>query len=241
MGAVLHRAGEGEAIFGGRIVIKADFERICITESVFRRARPGAGPHVHREHVDSFYVLDGELAVLVRDQEHRLGRGACVGLPAGLVHGFRSTAPARFLNVHTPAGGFADNLRALDRGEPGGFDSVDVPAGGGRPASDAILVDAGAGERIVEDGSVTTIKIQRHELSLLEVELEPAIGWPGPRSASAAVTALYVLDGEAELRHDAERLELDAGSFAALAPGVDHALVGGPVSSRVLVIRAGLA
>jgi quercetin dioxygenase-like cupin family protein len=238
MRAVVHGAREGEAVFGGRIVIKTDFEQLCITESRFRSARPGAGPHFHRQHADTFYVLDGELAVLVRDREHRVGRGACVCLPAGVVHGFRSTAPARFLNLHAPAGGFANNLRELERGEPGGFDSVDAPAGSGLPASDAILIGAGEGERVVEDGSVTTIKLARDELSVAELGLEPGFRAAEPRGYDSAVVAVYVLEGQAELQHGEETLALDRGSFVALPPGVEHAFYGGPVSSGLLVIRA---
>jgi quercetin dioxygenase-like cupin family protein len=59
MDGVALRAGEGEALFGGRSVIKADFEELSITESLFPDARPGASPHFHRQHADSFYVLDG--------------------------------------------------------------------------------------------------------------------------------------------------------------------------------------
>jgi quercetin dioxygenase-like cupin family protein len=235
--AVLHRAGEGEALFDGRIVIKADFEQICITESSFPCARPGADPHFHRQHADSFYVLDGELAVHVCDREHRLDRGACVCFPAGVVHGFRSTAAARFLNLHTPAGGFAGNLRALQRGEPGGFDSIDAPAGSGLPASNAILLAAGKGERRAAVGSVTTTKIDREELSVAELELQPGIAWTVPR-ADGGITAFYVLQGEAELRLGHGPLALDPGSFVALSPGAAHALAGGPAGSRLLVMRS---
>jgi mannose-6-phosphate isomerase-like protein (cupin superfamily) len=131
MDGVVLRAGEGEALFGGRIVIKADFEELSITESLFPDARPGASPHFHRQHADSFYVLDGELAFLVEDEEKPLPQNACVYAPPNVVHGFRSTSPARFLNFHTPDGGFAENLQARDRGEPGGFDSFDAPVGSG--------------------------------------------------------------------------------------------------------------
>src|SRR6185312_12171035 len=61
MPGVVHRAGEGEAVFGGRIVIKANFDELCITESLFPDARPGAESHFHRRHADSFYVLEGGL------------------------------------------------------------------------------------------------------------------------------------------------------------------------------------
>src|SRR6266540_4580591 len=72
MDGVVYRAGEGEALFGGRIVIKADFDELCITESLFGDARDGASPHYHRHHADSFYVLEGGLAVLIKDEEKML-------------------------------------------------------------------------------------------------------------------------------------------------------------------------
>ena len=126
MDGVVLRAGEGEALFGGRIVLKATFEQLCITESLFPDARDGAEPHYHRHHADSFYVLEGDLAVLVHDEEKLLEPGAFVTAPPEVVHGFRSTSRARFLNFHTPDGRFAEHLRERDRGEPGGFDSIDA-------------------------------------------------------------------------------------------------------------------
>src|SRR5439155_4475653 len=105
MDGVVLRAGEGEALFGGRIVLKADFDQLTITESLFPDARDGAEPHYHRHHADSFYVLEGGLAVLVRDDEKMLDPHACVCAPPRVVHGFRSTLRARFLNFHTPDGG----------------------------------------------------------------------------------------------------------------------------------------
>src|SRR4029078_7596222 len=76
MDAVVLRPGEGESLFNGRIVIKADFDQLCITESHFDSARDGASPHFHRQHADSFYVLEGGLAVLVVDEEKLLSANA---------------------------------------------------------------------------------------------------------------------------------------------------------------------
>lgn len=238
MSGVAHRAGEGEALFGGRIVIKADFEQLCITDSLFDRARPGAGPHVHRQHADSFYVLEGELAFLVKDEELRLGPGACVCAPAGVVHGFRSTSPARFLNFHTPDAGFASNLRARDRGEPGGFDSVDAPVDTGLPASNAILLHAGEGERLESHNRIATIKIGREELALIELELEPGFEGPEPHTHDDHVDSFYVLDGEVEFLVGDEKLLVGAGSFAAAPPGVVHTFSNGPGRSRLLNVHA---
>jgi quercetin dioxygenase-like cupin family protein len=238
MTALLHRAGEGEALFGGRIVIKASFDQLCITESYFPDARDGAGPHFHRRHADSFYVLEGELAFLVQDAEHALGPGACACAPPEVVHGFRSTSSARFLNFHTPDGGFADNLRARDRGEPGGFDSVDSPVGSGLPGSTAILHRAGEGERLESDERIATIKVGREELALIEFELEPGFTGPEPHTHDDHVDSFYVLDGEVEFLVGEETLMLGAGSFVAAPPGVVHTFAGGSERSRLLNIHA---
>lgn len=238
MAAVVHRPGEGEALFGGRIVLKAHFDELCVTESLFTDARPGADPHLHRRHADSFYVLEGELAFLVHDEEHALGAGGCVCAPPGVVHGFRSTTRTRFLNIHTPDGGFAGNLRARGRGEPGGFDSVDVQPGSGLPASDAVLLGAGEGERLEGCEPVTTAKIDRVELSLVELELEPGFEGPEPHAHDHRVDAFYVLEGEAEFVVGGETLLLGAGSFVAAPPGVVHTFSSGGRRSRLLNVRA---
>ena len=238
MAAVVHRQGEGEALFGGRIVLKAGFEQLSITESWFDSARPGADAHVHRRHADSFYVLEGELAFLVQDEEHVVGPNGCLCAPPGVVHGFRSTSPARFLNFHTPDGGFADNLRALDRGEPGGFDSFDASVGSGLPGSNATLLHAGEGEKVEADNRLATIKIEREELSLVEFELEPGFEGPEPHAHDDHVDSFYVLEGEAEFLVGGERLLVGAGSFVAAPPGVEHTFSSGPGRSRLLDVHA---
>jgi quercetin dioxygenase-like cupin family protein len=239
MEGVVLRAGEGEALFGGRIVIKADFEQLCITESLFPDARPGADPHFHRQHADSFYVLEGGLAVLVRDDEKMLAPHACACAPPEVVHGFRSTSRARFLNFHTPYGGFAENLRARDRGEPGGFDSVDAPAGTGPPAADAVFLPAGEGERLEGTNRTATIKIGREELALIEFELEPGFAGPDPHSHDDHVDSFYVLEGEPEFLVGGERLRLGPGSYVAAPIGLVHTFSNpGPARARLLNVHA---
>jgi quercetin dioxygenase-like cupin family protein len=238
MAGVVHRAREGESLFGGRIVLKASFEQLCITESWFDSARDGASPHIHLRHVDSFYVLEGELAVLVDDEEVLLRPGAFASAPPELVHGFRTTQPTRFLNFHTPDGGFADNLRDRDRGGPGGFDSIDAEPGSGRPGSDGTVLRAGEGERLEFDDRVATIKAGRDELALIELELAPGFEGPEPHTHDDDVDAFYVLDGEVGFQVGSEQLLLGAGSFVAAPPGVLHTFTGGAHASRLLNVHA---
>jgi quercetin dioxygenase-like cupin family protein len=239
MAGVVLKLGEGESLFGGRIVLKATFPELCITESFFDSARDGASPHIHHLHADSFYVLEGGFAVLVHDEEHVLPSGGCVCAPPEVVHGFRTTAPARFLNFHTPDGGFADNLRARNRGEPGGFDSVDVEPGSGRPPTDAVLLAAAEGERLNGPNRVATIKVGREEIAMIEFELEPGFEGPDPHSHDDHVDSFYVLDGEVAFLMDGETLRLGPDSFVAAPLGVEHAFSNpGPGRARVLNVHA---
>jgi quercetin dioxygenase-like cupin family protein len=238
VGAIVLGPGQGERLFGGRIVIKSGLEQLCITESFYEGARPGAEPHYHERHADSFYVLEGELAVLVHDEEHPVGPAAYVCAPPGVVHGFRSTTTTRFLNFHTPDGGFADYLRARDRGEPAGFDSIDVPPGSGRPPDDAILLGADGGERLEANNRVATIKAGREELSLIVFELEPEFEGPSPHAHDDHVDSFYVLEGEARFVAGDETLLLGAGSFVAAPIGDVHTFTAGPGPSRLLNVHA---
>jgi quercetin dioxygenase-like cupin family protein len=219
---VVLRPGEGEALFGGRIVLKASFDQLTITESHFPDARDGATPHLHHHHVDSFYVLEGGMAVLVHDEEKLLDPGAFVSAPPEVVHGFRTTSRSVFLNFHTPDGGFADNLRARNRGEEGGFDSVDAEPGSGRPPTEAVFLRPGEGERLETDTRVATIKLGREELALIEFTIEPGFGGPDPHAHDDHIDSFYVLDGEVDFFLGDEWMRLPAGSFVAAPLGFTH-------------------
>jgi mannose-6-phosphate isomerase-like protein (cupin superfamily) len=239
MAGVVLRPGEGESLFDGRIVLKATFPELCITESFFPDARDGASPHIHHRHADAFYVVDGGFAVLVHDEEHDLEPGGCVCAPPEVVHGFRTTSQARFLNFHTPDGGFAENLRARNRGEPGGFDSVDVEPGRGAPPTDAVLLAAGGGERLEGPNRVAWIKIGREEIAAIEFELEPGFEGPDPHAHDDHIDSFYVLDGEATFLMDGQTTRLGPGGFVAAPLGVEHAFSNpGPGRARVLNVHA---
>jgi quercetin dioxygenase-like cupin family protein len=222
MAGVLLKPGEGESLFDGRIVLKATVEQLCITESHFPDARDGADPHFHRRHADSFYVLEGGMAVLVHDEEKLLDQGAFACAPPEVVHGFRTTSRSVFLNFHTPDGGFADNLRARNRGEEGGFDSVDAPPGSGKPPTEAIYLRPGEGERLDANNRVATIKAGREEIALIEFELQAGFEGPDPHSHHDHVDSFYVLEGEVDFLVEDEWHRLPEGSFVAAPIGVTH-------------------
>ena len=69
-------------------------------------------PHVHDDHADSFYVLEGEVEFFQDGEWHRAGPGTFLSVPPNVEHGFRSCGGAfRVLNIHAPNAGFIDRLR----------------------------------------------------------------------------------------------------------------------------------
>jgi quercetin dioxygenase-like cupin family protein len=113
-----------EAVIGGhelvaqrplRVALLADVEEIGISESWGEAGGPSPPPHVHRRHVESFYVLEGELTFTTNGSEVRAGAGTWVQIPPGVPHTFAFTGdgPTRFLDVHTPGCGYGAFLRGL--------------------------------------------------------------------------------------------------------------------------------
>jgi uncharacterized RmlC-like cupin family protein len=70
-----------------------------------RTAKGGPPPHVHRDHEELFYVLEGRY-VFVRDRtEFELTAGESVVIPRGTRHHYRTLiAPSRTLILIVPAG-----------------------------------------------------------------------------------------------------------------------------------------
>lgn len=124
---------------GRKLVILADRPELALCFNSQASGQPGAGPHIHREHADAFHVLDGRLTLIVGPdtEELHVHAGEVAVVPPGVVHGFRndSGAPATWLNLHTPNGGFADYLRGARDGVQVVWDSYEPPADGGLPAS----------------------------------------------------------------------------------------------------------
>jgi quercetin dioxygenase-like cupin family protein len=100
-----------------RIVLLADVEAIAVAE-VSSEAQGDSPPHVHADHVESLFVLDGELALTVDGGALRAPAGTWVQVPAGAAHAVApaGTEPVRYLDVHTPSCGFGAYLRALAGG-----------------------------------------------------------------------------------------------------------------------------
>ena len=110
------------------VLVLSDRDELHATWSRFAAGRDGAGRHIHHDHTDLFYVLEGELTVkLADDEEIAAGAGTLVSIPPMVVHGFRnaSDADVKYLNLHAPGCGFIPYMRGLRDGEPIDFDQAD--------------------------------------------------------------------------------------------------------------------
>ena len=64
----------------------------------------GPGPHKHTWSDETFYILDGEIAVLIGEEIKTVRAGDFLMVPRNTRHAFRVTSEtARFLNSYTPA------------------------------------------------------------------------------------------------------------------------------------------
>jgi mannose-6-phosphate isomerase-like protein (cupin superfamily) len=108
--------GEGEIVTDRperTLRILAELEQVIVTWFRYEPGEKGPEPHVHRQHTDAFYVLEGEVEFHTDDGPRRAGHGSFFAAPRGTVHGFRNPGPAplRVLNIHAPEGGFVGRVR----------------------------------------------------------------------------------------------------------------------------------
>jgi len=70
--------------------------------------KPDSGPgpyHFHAESDNVYFVLDGEISVIVEGEEFRLGRDDALFIPPGLRHATANCGdrPARFIEIYAPS------------------------------------------------------------------------------------------------------------------------------------------
>jgi quercetin dioxygenase-like cupin family protein len=95
---------------------------------VDERAKRGVSVplHLHRDDVESFYVVEGEITFYIGDQPGvRASAGSFAHLPGGTVHGFRiESETARYLILTTPRHGQFYRAITLPS-RPGGLPPVE--------------------------------------------------------------------------------------------------------------------
>ena len=104
---------DGKALpnpIGGRMVVKVRDEDTgggySVHDNTIPPGSPGPLPHIHRNHDEAFYVLEGELTVRVGPRKIMAPAGSFVVVPRGAVHqpSNPGTEPARVLLIFSPAG-----------------------------------------------------------------------------------------------------------------------------------------
>jgi mannose-6-phosphate isomerase-like protein (cupin superfamily) len=99
--------GEGHRVGNVEFLARTqDTPRFNLSIITIQPGRDGPPIHEHSAEDDSFYMLDGELTFVVDDEEVVAGPGTFILVPPEVPHTFanRGDEPARFVNVHAPAG-----------------------------------------------------------------------------------------------------------------------------------------
>ncbi len=224
---VLLPPGGGEVIGDSlerRVEILSDHETLNATWSRFGPGREGADLHVHRQHTDFFYVLEGELTVRLglEDETVAVQAGTLVRVPPLVVHGFRNASDGelRYLNFHAPGQRFADYLRSVrDRGSFT-YDQFDPPADGVRPSSEAAIGE----ELFVADrpGLSVTLLADIEAVGIAVATSEPGSPSPPPHFHPNHVESFYLLEGKMTFTADGRELRAETGSWVQIPPGVAH-------------------
>jgi len=230
---VLRAPGEGETISDRaerNVRILLDHELADVTWTRYEPGERGPDPHIHEQHADAWYVLEGELTFGVGpggEELHQAPAGTHVLVPAGVIHTFRndSSETARFLNIHAPSMGFAESLRASRDGREFHWDTFDPPEDGSRSTAAVVVRRPGEGEAIL--GGAVLFKAQVSDgdgtFSLSEIALPP--GYPGPvlHRHEHTLDSFYVLEGTLTIQlGEDEEIEAGPGSYGAMPPGSVH-------------------
>ena len=94
--------------------IKIGREELSLIEFELEPSFEGPGVHDHDDHVDAFFVLDGEVGFTVDGESFVAGAGTFVAATRGVSHTFTSSpGGGRLLNIHAPSTGFHDRLREM--------------------------------------------------------------------------------------------------------------------------------
>ncbi len=77
-----------------------------VHDNIIPAGSPGPLPHLHRDHEETFYVIEGELTVRVGERGISAPAGSFVVIPRGVVHqpSNPGTEPTRVLLIFSPAG-----------------------------------------------------------------------------------------------------------------------------------------
>ena len=139
-GRLVVAAGEGEVVLSGGfgVVGKVSGSQtggaFSIVEHPLEPGVLGAPPHIHANEDETSFVIEGEIGVMIGEEEFRAGPGSYVLKPRGIVHAFWNPGPetARVLEIISPAGFewyFEELAGVLSAGGPPDLDKISEIAG----------------------------------------------------------------------------------------------------------------
>ena len=180
----------------------------------------GVVPHIHRAHVDVFYVLEGELDLRVGEGTVRVPAGSCVTAPQQLVHGFRnrSDRDVRYLNMHAPG--------VWARGRSAGADPAlydTFPVEGASPDARGDVSGPGDGDRLAKEHRLALVKSSQPEVDVVEFLVGAEYAGADPHVHLRHADCFYVLEGELDVLAGGETVRIGPGGSVVVPPGVVHA------------------
>lgn len=119
--ATLVRANDAEVLAASGIALLADAEAtgglLTSNRSVLKQGGDGAPPHYHSQAAELFFVLGGELDVLLGERIVTLRTSDFLLVPPGMPHAFAPAAGAEadVLFVYTPGKARFEYYRLLER------------------------------------------------------------------------------------------------------------------------------
>ncbi len=217
-------------------------EEVTITHARYAAGEQVAAPHVHHEHTDAFYVLEGELTFEIGREPETItvSSGGFVAVPPEVAHSLRNDGdrPARWLTIHARDGGFAAFMRGIRDGVEVEWDISAVPADGGLPASEAIVSPHGGGERLKSGNRLCWLRCALPDMCVVEWQLRG----PHPdlllHRHDRQVDSFFGVEGELEAMLAGTRQTVGPGTLISVPRGVQHTLNHrGPEPVRMLSLH----
>lgn len=127
-GAIVLAPGEGRRVTLGPadVVFKVTKEdtsgNFAFCEYTAAAGFAGPLPHIHWDHEEVFYVLEGNIDIKIGEHTVEAGAGTFAMVPRGSAHTFSNPgdSPAKLLGMFSPAGyeGYFEELRTMLESDP---------------------------------------------------------------------------------------------------------------------------
>lgn len=85
----------------------------------------GPAPHVHQDHDELFFVLEGTFTFTLGHDDQAASEGALVYVPRGTRHGYKTLAGSRVLELTVPAG-LEGYFKEMGEGLAAGTNDVEI-------------------------------------------------------------------------------------------------------------------